>query len=279
MKIGIIAGSRQLPLVLAQRIKEVNSDCSLIAFCFKGETSFSIRRYVDKIYWIKIGQLKKLKHILKKEDLKQCIMAGQINPLRIFKRRDWDEELISLIDKLKDFRSHTIFSKIIDYLEKEGIVFSNFTVYLAKDLAEEGVMNGLSLNEDLKKDIDFGLKIISDFVELDVGQTIAVKQGSVVGLESLEGTDRTIKRAYRLAGKGCTILKFSKVNQDLRFDLPVVGISTLKLLRHIKAASLVLEEGKVIILEKDKFLSLAKKWRIPVVGRKKHEVNEISKGR
>jgi len=96
-----------------------------------------------------------------------------------------------------------------------------------------------------------------------------VKSKAVVALESLEGTDRTIKRAFRLAGRGSVILKFSKANQDLRFDVPVVGISTLKLLKRIKAVALVLEEAKVIILEKQEFLFLAKKWNIPVVGRAK----------
>ncbi|MBP7089003.1 MAG: LpxI family protein, partial [Candidatus Omnitrophica bacterium] len=92
---------------------------------------------------------------------------------------------------------------------------------------------------------------------------------SVVGLESLEGTDRTIKRSYRLAGQNCLVLKFCKSNQDLRFDVPVVGISTLRLLKNIKAAGLVLEKDKVIILEKSKFISLARKWKIPVIGKER----------
>ncbi|MCF7908664.1 MAG: UDP-2,3-diacylglucosamine diphosphatase LpxI [Candidatus Omnitrophica bacterium] len=267
MKIGIIAGNRLLPLLLAQRIKQNNSQLQVIAICFKGETDSTIKRYVDKTYWLDVGKLSELKKILQFEGLKQCIMAGQINPLHIFRSKTWDAELKSLVGKVEDFRPHTIFKTIVNSLEAGGVSFLDSTAYLGEDLAENRVMNDLGLKTSITKDIDFGLEVISRFVELDVGQTVVVKKGSVVGLESLEGTDRTIKRAHRLAGSGCVVLKFSKANQDLRFDVPVVGISTLKLLKRIKAEALVLEKEKVIILEKPRFLSLAKKWKIPVLGR------------
>jgi len=267
MKIGIIAGNRLLPLLLVQRIKQNNSQLQVVAICFKGETHPTINRYVDKTYWLSVGNLDRLKKILKVEELKQCIMAGQINPLHIFRRKNWDKELKNLVGRIEDFRPHTIFKTILANLEAEGVSFLDSTAYLGEDLAENRIMNGLELKTSLAKDIDFGLEVASRFVELDVGQTIIVKTGSVVGLESLEGTDRTIKRAHRLAGSGCVVLKFSKANQDLRFDVPVVGISTLMLLKRIKAEALVLEKEKVIILEKPRFLSLAKKWKIPVLGR------------
>jgi len=269
MKIGIIAGNRLLPILLARRIKEKNPGCELIALCFKGETSSAIRRFADKTYWIKPGHLSALKRILKDEGIKQCLMAGQINPLRIFKRKNWDSEMLSLADSIKDFRPHTIFQKIISSIEEQGVKFLDSTFYLDKDLASAGIANGLKPAKALLNDIEFGLKVISGFVELDVGQTIVVKAGAVTALESFEGTDNTIRRGYKLAGKGCVIFKFCKAGQDLRFDVPVVGISTLKLLKRIKAKALVLEQAKAIILEKEKFLSLAKKWGIVVVGGQK----------
>ena len=268
-RLGIIAGNRLLPLILAQRIKEKNKDCEVIAFCFKGQTSKHISKYVDKCNWFPVGSLSSLRKSIKEEALSQCVMVGQINPLYIFRREYWDQELTSLIDDSQDFRPHNIFDKIISYLESSGAKFIDSTLYLKDDLACAGVMNNLALPQVVTKDIDFGLDAISKFVELDLGQTVGVKTKAVVALESLEGTDRTIKRAYKLAGKGCVILKFSKANQDLRFDVPVVGISTLKLLKRIRAAALVLEEAKVIILEKQEFLSLAEEWKIPVVGRAK----------
>ncbi|MDP8289415.1 MAG: UDP-2,3-diacylglucosamine diphosphatase LpxI [Candidatus Susulua stagnicola] len=268
-KLGIIAGNRSLPLILAQRIKEKNKNCEIIAFCFKGQTSKQISKYVDKCYWFSVGSLSALRKSIKEQEVHKCIMAGQINPSYIFKKKYWDQELTLLINESQDFRPHNIFNKIIFYFEKVGIEFIDSTLYLKDDLASSGTMNSLSLSQFTTKDLDFGLGAISRFVELDIGQTISVKSRAVIALESLEGTDKTIKRAYKLAGRGCIVLKFSKANQDLRFDVPVVGISTLKLLKHIKAAALILETNKVIILKKQEFLFLAKKWRIPVLGREK----------
>jgi hypothetical protein len=269
MRIGIIAGSRLLPQILAKNIKKKMNDIETIAICFKGETSKNISRYVDKSYWIEVGALTLLKRIIEEEKLKEVIMVGQIYPLRIFRKERWDKEMKNLIKEIEDFRPHTIFKKIIDYLEKGGVRFLDSTLYLKEYLSEEGVMNQLLLTEHQKRDIEFGMKVVSCFVDLDIGQTLVVKNKSVVSLEAIEGTDNTIKRAYKIAGTGCTVLKFSKSNQDLRFDVPVVGVSTLKLLKKVKASSLVLESGKVIILEKDKFLSLAKKYKIPIIGKER----------
>jgi len=270
MKLGIISGNRLLPIILAEKIKQRNSNQEIIAFCFKQETNPSIVKYADKTYWFGVGQLRALREALNREKITKCIMAGQINPLRVFNKKGWDKEMVSLISKIDDFRPHNIFTGIIEYLEEQGIEFISSIEHISDELAEQGIMNGIHPNKDFSKDIDFGVKVISKFVELDVGQTIAVKSGVTIALESIEGTDRTIKRAYRLAGGSCTVLKFSKANQDLRFDVPVVGISTLKLLKRIKAHSLVLEKDRVIILEKDKFLHLAKKQNISIIGRMKN---------
>jgi len=269
MRIGIIAGNRLLPLILARKIKETNKDTEVIAICFKGETSPLIAKYATKTHWIQPAKLGQLKEALKEEDLKECIMAGQINPLRIFNRAAWDEELRALVTQVKDFRPHNIFTAIINHLQAQGIKFLDSTLYLKDSLAQQGVMNNIDLNPEVKKDIEFGTEIMSRFAELDVGQVGVVKSNTVVALESLEGTDKTIRRGFRLAGGGCVVLKFSKANQDLRFDVAVVGISTLKLLKKIAATALVLEKDKVIILEKEKFLYQAARWGIAVVGKER----------
>jgi UDP-2,3-diacylglucosamine hydrolase len=267
MRLGLIAGNRNLPLLLSQRIK-TNKNIELVVFAFYGETNKQVEKYADRVYWMHVGQLQKLQDCLAKESIVQCIMIGQISPRCIFNRKHWDNKVISLAEACGDFRPHTIFSKIIEYLTITGVTFLDSTLYLKEDLATPGVMNSLEINEATVSDIDFGVDIATRYVELDVGQTVVVKAGSVVCLESLEGTDNAIKRAHKIAKKGCTILKFSKSNQDMRFDVPVVGISTLKLLHKCRAASLTLQEDKVIILDKDRFLSLARQWGIPVVGRK-----------
>ncbi len=269
MKLGIIAGNRSLPVILSRAIKEKYPDSELIAICFHKETSLLIKSCVDKSYWLRVGELSAIKNIIKKEGLKDCIMAGQISPVRIFNKRHWDKELITLVEKTKDMRPHSIFSAIISYFEGFGLHFLDSTLYLKKNLATEGVMNGFSLSVVAEDNVEFGIKMVSRFVDLDIGQTIVVKNKSVVALEALEGTDNTIKRGYRLAGRDCVIFKFSKLNQDLRFDVPVVGMSTLKLLKKIKAQALVLESDKALILDKEKFLEDSRRYSIPVIGKAK----------
>lgn len=266
--IGIIAGNKLLPLILAKKIKE-NSHKQITAICFKGETSPQILNYVDKVYWLEVGQLATLRNTIQNSKVREWIFSGQISPWRIFKKDSWDDELTKLIEVVTDIRPHTIFGEIIKYLEQSGATFLDSTIYLKDILAGEGNLNGLTVDSEGQKDIDFGVSLISKFVELDVGQTIVVKKRSALALETLEGTDNTIRRGYKIGGTHCTILKFCKSNQDLRFDIPVVGLTTLKLLKKIKAKSLILEKDKALILEKDKFFYLANKWAIPIIGKKR----------
>lgn len=266
MKLGIIAGNRLLPIILAKAIKQKNPQIELIVFCFRHETSPLIKKYADRTYWFSIGSLGSLRDAIKKEGLSECIMSGQITPLRIFNRKKWDSELLKLVEETKDMRPHTIFSGIIKYLEQQGVKFIDSTIYLKESLAANGSMNDLTYTGRVKEDINFGVNMISRFVDLDIGQTIVIKNKSVISVEALEGTDNTIRRGSRLAKEGCVVLKFSKINQDLRFDVPVVGMHTLNLLRKIKASALVLEAGKVLILEKTKFLQQASRYLIPVIG-------------
>lgn len=266
MKLGIIAGNRLLPIILAKAIKQKSPQIELVIFCFRHETSPIIKKYADKTYWFSVGELGALRDAVKKEGLSECVMAGQISPVRIFNRKRWDNELTKLVNETKDMRPHTIFSSIIAYLERYGVKFIDSTMHLKESLASKGPMTAASYTQSVQDDIHFGVKMISRFVDLDIGQTIVVKNKSVVSAEALEGTDNTIKRGARLAGEGCVIFKFSKANQDLRFDVPVVGINTLNLLRRIKASALILEAEKVLILEKERFLKLSLNYKLPIIG-------------
>jgi len=267
MKLGLIAGNRMFPLLFSQRAKEANGASQITAICFKGETSKKINALVDTAHWIEVGQLGKVIEIIRGTDIEHWVMAGQISPYRIFRRKCWDAEMHKLVQRTSDFRPHSIFLKLVERLEEEGITFLPSITHMENDLADEGLMSGVRLSDDaINRDIAFGLKIASCYLDLDVGQTLVVKNKAGVALEGLEGTDNTIRRGYRIAGAGCTVLKFSKKNQDLRFDVPVVGVRTLKLIKRVKAAALVLETKRVIILEKERFLKCASLWQIPVVG-------------
>lgn len=268
MRLALIAGNRALPLHFSKLATKNNNDLEIVAICFKKEANPHIKKLVDKTYWIDVGELGRLIDILKKENIKNCVMLGQISPRRIFERRNWDRLMIELVKDV-DWRSHSIFSRIVSYLEKQGLTFLESTLYMSQYLAEEGVMNRVPLDKETREDVEFGFELILRYVELDVGQTMVVKNKAVVAFEALEGTDQTIKRAYNLAGIKCVVLKFSKKDQDLRFDVPIVGISTLSLLKKVKARALVVEAGRVIILDKEKFLDAAQKWDIAIIGKKR----------
>lgn len=265
MKLGLIAGNKALPLLFSQLAKKNKPELEIIALCFKGETHPSLPGMVDRAYWVHVGEFKKALEILKKEEIKECVMVGQITPRRIFRCAQWDKGLIELVNTT-DYRPHSIFLKIIDYLENYGLRFLNSTLYMQELLAKRELMNHISLDSRARDDISFGIDLITKFVELDVGQTVVVKNKAAVALEALEGTDNTIRRGAKIAGRGCTVLKFSKKDQDLRFDVPVVGGDTLFLLHKIGARALVVEAERVIILDKEKFLKQADKWGIAIVG-------------
>ncbi|MCM8823780.1 MAG: UDP-2,3-diacylglucosamine diphosphatase LpxI [Candidatus Omnitrophica bacterium] len=266
MRLGVIAGNRQLPIIFSRTAKQKRRDLELIAICFKGETSPLIKNYVSKTFWLRVGQLERLLEIIRKENLKRLVMVGQISPWRIFKRKHWDRTMIEFVESIDDFRPHTFFTHLIKKLEGFGCKFIDSHTYLEEFLAYEGMMSGRDISNQLWDEINFGVSVVSRYVELDVGQTIVVKDKTVVALEGIEGTDRTIMRGYRLAGKGCIVLKFSKKMQDFRFDIPIVGKDTLKLLGKIKAKALVLEPQRVLILEKRKFLDFAYELNVPVIG-------------
>jgi len=266
MRLAVLAGNRLFPLEFIKRAK-AKENIEIVAIAFRGETNPLVERLADKTYWIEAADLEGLISILKKEKVKDCVMVGQITPRRIFRKGNW-EEFIKKLTKDIDWRPHSIFGRIVEFLEREGFRFLDSTVFMQDCLAEEGMMNNVKLEKETEEDIQFGVKIASYFSELDIGQTIVVKKKAVVACEALEGTDNTIRRAYRLAGGNLVVVKFAKKDQDLRFDVPVVGLKTISVLKK-RVKALVLEKKKVIILKKNKFLKETEKRGIAVIGKER----------
>ncbi|MBN2120756.1 MAG: UDP-2,3-diacylglucosamine diphosphatase LpxI [Candidatus Omnitrophica bacterium] len=266
-KLGLIAGNRNFPLLFSSKAKKKNPSLKIIAVAVKGETSSGLSRLVDKIYWVSIGRLQELIDIFLKEEIKTLVMAGQISPFRIFRdSSSWDGLMQKVVQACPDFRPHGIFTEIIKEIEKHGLKFISSITYLEEDLAKSGINNGVASDASLAKELDYVVSLVRKIVDLDIGQTVVFKDKAIVAVEALEGTDNTIKRAYGICGKGFTVIKLARKDQDLRFDVPVVGLNTIKLLGKLKAKVLVLEKDKTLILDKEKVLSLACKANIPIVG-------------
>lgn len=266
-RIGLIAGNKSFPLLFVGLAKKKNPDLKIIAVAVKGETSRKLSKRVDEIHWVSIGQLKEVIDIFVREGIKDVIMAGQISPYRIFKdRHKWDELMTGIYENIPDFRPHSIFTEIITEIEKYNLKFMSSVSYMEDYLAKPGLNNNAEVVEGTKEQIAHSTEIARRIVNLDIGQTTVFKDKAVVAVEALEGTDNTIKRAYKIGGPGLIVVKLARENQDLRFDVPIVGLSTIKLLAKIGVKALVLEQGRTLILDKPEVLSFADKSGIPIVG-------------
>jgi len=257
-KLGLIAGSKRFPLIFAQAARAKGYE--VVVFAVKGDAARSICRYADKVLWLRLSEFGRLGELMRREGLIEAVMAGQIAPCRLFSAEVMrDAGLRELLSGIKDNRADTIFSAVIGHLEKSGIRFLDSTLFLKEMMPARGLLAGPEPSVRQLEDIDFGFKLAKEAAGLDIGQTVAVKAKAIVGVEAFEGTDNLIRRAGRLAGRGFTVVKVSKPRQDPRFDIPVVGMGTVKTLLRCGAGCLAIEAGKTLFIDKEASLPLAQR--------------------
>jgi DUF1009 family protein len=262
-KIGLIAGNRKFPLLFAEAAKRNNY--YIVAVAIKGDTSAKLRKLVDKIYWIGLGELGRMFEVFKKEGVTKAVMAGQISPYRLFsKELERNEEIKGLLDRIRDKKADTIFGAIAEELQEVGLELLDSTAFLKELLPQKGTLTKREPGFNEWEDVYFGFDLAKAVAGLDIGQTIAVKTKAVVAVEALEGTDSLIRRAGRIA-RGLTVIKVSKPNQDMRFDVPVVGLNTVKNLIQVRARCLAIEAGKTLFIDKEKSIELADKKGVSIV--------------
>jgi DUF1009 family protein len=263
-KIGLIAGNRKFPLLFCQSAK--SKGYYLVVVAIKGETSYKINRLADKVYWVKLSEFKKLFEIFKSEGVKKVTMAGQISPFRLFSREvasnpDIQEVLSRIINKKAD----TIFGTIADMLGKEGLELADSSLFVKEFLPKKGVLTRNQPDPQTLEDVRFGFDLAKAVGALDIGQTVAVKSKAIVAVEALEGTDNLIRRAGRIGRAGITIVKVAKPKQDMRFDIPVIGLKTIKSLIKARAKCLAIEADKTLFIDSKEAVSLAEKKGISIV--------------
>ncbi len=254
-RIGLIAGNGKFPLIFAQEARKRNIE--IVAVALKEETSPDLKKLADKIYWISVGQLKELIEIFKKENINQAVMAGQVRQELIFKNLNLDNLALGLLNNIKDKRGDSILKAVAGILKKEGIDLIDSFTFLENLMPRKGVLTKKSPDKKQQEDIEFGKNIAKALADLEIGQSVVVKDKAVAALEAVEGTDRAIRRGAELAGAGTVVVKMSKTNQDMRFDIPVIGASTVKTLIEAKAAVLAVEAGRSLIIDKEECLRLA----------------------
>lgn len=263
-RLGLIAGAGDFPLLFANTAK--TKGIALVCIALKDETSPEVEKLVDKIYWISFGEVKKVVEIFKKEGINKTVMLGGIKKARFFKDRPVVDEGGNAVLKLaKDKKDLTLFKTASMFLRLHGIKLVSALICLKGNLAKKGCLTKKNPTEKEWEDIRFGYKIAKRLSGLDIGQTVVVKDKVVLSVEAIEGTDAAIKRAGPLGNGDVVVVKVARPKQDMRFDIPVVGINTINSIREAKASVLAIEKNKTLITDKDKIARLADEAGIAVV--------------
>ena len=262
--IGIIAGNRTLPILFARQARAMGVK-RLVAVAFENETDPSFASLVDEIVWLKVGQLSKMIDAFTARGVRHCVMVGQIAPKNLFDLRP-DLRAMTMLFKLKEKNAHTIFGAIADELKKDGVELVEATQWLEPLMPGPGFILGPKLSDEQKADVTFGHRIAKQVSRLEIGQSVVVKNGTVLAVEGFEGTDKCLRRGGELAGKsgGAVAVKVAKEKHDLRFDIPCIGPTTLETCRDFGISVLAFEPGKTLVLEQDKVEEIARKSKISV---------------
>ncbi len=263
--LGIIAGNGVYPRLLADAARKAGVR-KISAAAFTGETDPVLQQHVDVLEWMRVGQLNRLLTFFRAHDIHHAIMAGQIAPKNLFDLRpDW--KALMLLGTLKERNAESIFVAIADELAKINVDLLPATTFLEDFLAASGLIAGPKLSRQEEDDVDLGWRIAKEIARLDIGQTVLVKNGTVVAVEALEGTNDAIRRGGELAKSGAVMVKVAKPSQDMRFDVPVIGVETMRVAAETKLRVIAVEAEKTLLLERDAIVDLANRSKISIVAR------------
>jgi DUF1009 family protein len=237
-----------------------------VAAAFMDETDPVLERHVNVLEWMRVGQLSRLLKFFRNQGIHHAIMAGQIAPKNLFDLRP-DLKALMLLGKLKERNAESIFSAIADELAKIDVDLLPAITFLEDSLVQSGLIAGPKLSLRQEQDVEVGWNIAKEIARLDIGQTVVIKNGTIVAVEALEGTNEAIKRGGTLAREGAVMVKVSKPTQDMRFDVPVIGVETVRIAAESGIRVIAVEAGKTLLLERDAVIALANGSNMSVVAR------------
>jgi UDP-2,3-diacylglucosamine hydrolase len=263
--IGLIAGSGKFPILIAETAAK--KGLKIVAVAHRGETDPELEKKVSSVTWVGLGQFGHLLEAFKLRGINKVLMAGGINKTNMFKNLRLDLKGMAIAGKLLVFHDDDILRAVAHELEKEGIRVVSSAIYLPELLAPEGCFTKRRPSKEELTDIEFGWEMAKELGRLDIGHCVVVKRKTVLALEAIEGTDKTILRGGELAHKGAVVIKVCKPDQDLRFDLPAVGLTTIRTMSRVKASALAIESGKTLVFDKEAMIRLANEWGISIISR------------
>jgi DUF1009 family protein len=275
MRYGLIAGNGRFPFMVAAGARRAGVALSVAAI--REETDPGIEQEVERLTWVGIGQLGKLIRFFKSEGVEQAIMAGQVKHVQIFSRAVPDARMLKLLLRLPRRNTNSLIGAVAAELASEGIELIDSTYFLQDHLPVAGTLTQRKPNAAERGDLEYGLEIAREMAGLDLGQTIVVRGRACVAIEAMEGTDETIRRAgdllrgrqarkrLRLTSGALTVLKLSKPDQDMRFDVPVIGVPTIETMIAAGATCLCISSGKTLMFDRDKLIAKANKHKLTIV--------------
>lgn len=267
MKLGLIAGNGRFPFLVLDAARSLGHEVTVIAIKEEASTELTGAAGGAAVHWVSIGQLGTLLGILRDAGIERAVMAGQVKHVKIFGGIVPDLTALSLLGRLKARNTDALIAAVADLMHERGVELIDSTELLRPLVATPGQLSARAPSPEEQKDIEFGCRMADGLAGLDIGQTVAVKHQAVVAVEAMEGTDETIGRAGYLAGPGVSIVKVAKPNQDMRFDVPVVGLATIQAMRVAGATALSIDAGKTLVFDRDAFIASANEAGIAVVGR------------
>jgi DUF1009 family protein len=263
MKFGLIAGNGEFPFLVVEGAKKAGASLSVVAI--KEETDKRIEDVAENVIWVGIGQLGKMVSFFKNEGVTKAIMAGQVKHVQIFSGALPDLRMVKMLFGLQQRNTDALIGGVADEMAKDGIELIDSTYFIKDQLAQEGILTKRKPDATERGNIEYGLKVANEIARLDLGQTIVVRAKACVAVEAMEGTDAVIKRAGELAKGKLTVVKVAKPDQDMRFDVPEVGIPTIETMIEAGATCLCLTPNKTLMFDKDEMLRLANEHKISVV--------------
>ena len=264
MQFGLIAGNGQFPFLSVEGARRAGARLSIVAI--KEETDPNIDECGFPVKWVGIGQLGKMISFFKDQKVEKALMCGQVKHVQLFSGALPDMRMVRMLWSLPRRNTDALIGGIASEMGKEGIELIDSTYFIQDQLAATGSLTKRPPNEQELHNIDYGLSIAREIARLDLGQTIVVRGQAVVAIEAMEGTDATIRRAGELAKGKLTVIKVAKPDQDMRFDVPVVGIPTIITMRDAGATCLSVTAGKTLIFDRQEMIALADKNNISIVG-------------
>ena len=254
----LMAGDGNLPIAMAKSAKQ--NGFEVVCISLSSDNVKELRKHCAKVVSFGPGQVDSIRAFLKKEEIKQLTFLGKVSKTMLVKRPKLEKGAITILKQMKKLNDDAIMLKIVEMMEEIGVTILDQTIFIKNLMIQKGTLTKLAPNEKQMEDINYGFSIAKQMGGLDIGQSVVMKDRMIMAIEAIEGTDKCIKRGGKLAkGKNAVVVKVSKPNQDKRFDIPAVGLRTIKTMKKYGANVLALESGETIIVNQDKMIEFANK--------------------